>query len=273
MTDTDDNEKYILQLKTVQSSTFKILIDSLKDLLVEANLVFDEDGLRVSAMDSSKNALVALTIDGNRCEEFMCKRKFYVGVNLMKLNAVIRTITSGDVLTLNVTEDDPNTLVIIMESVEKRMVRTYRLKMLDIDANAWDINSLSQSNEVNMRITMPSSQLQKLCRDMHNLTEGTPLEICCVSNKIFLRCSSDFFSQETVISTDDTTDVNIVNDHDDREIIQGIYSLRYLTLFLKCSVLSQNVELYPRNSFPLIVVFSIANLGDIKLCLSQQDSY
>jgi hypothetical protein len=44
-----------------------------------------------------------------------------------------------------------------------------------------------------------------------------------------------------------------------------------LLIFTKCTNLSNNVELYLKNNYPIILRYTIASLGEIKLCLSQQD--
>ena len=50
--------------------------------------------------------------------------------------------------------------------------------------------------------------------------------------------------------------------------IQVIYSLKYLVLFTKCTNLCNLIHMYIKNDYPLIIKYTVANLGDIKLCLS-----
>ena len=52
------------------------------------------------------------------------------------------------------------------------------------------------------------------------------------------------------------------------EIIQGVFSLKYLVLFTKCTNLSSSIELYLKNDYPLIIRYQVANLGEVKLCLA-----
>jgi len=54
------------------------------------------------------------------------------------------------------------------------------------------------------------------------------------------------------------------------DIIQGNFNLKYLVLFTKCTNLSNNVELYLKNDYPLIIKYATAGLGQLKLCLSPQ---
>jgi len=52
------------------------------------------------------------------------------------------------------------------------------------------------------------------------------------------------------------------------KIIQGIYQLKTLSLFSKCSDLSNNLEIYMKNNFPLLIKKMISNLGYIYMSLS-----
>ena len=62
-------------------------------------------------------------------------------------------------------------------------------------------------------------------------------------------------------------DLKSQND-DSNKIIQGVYALKYLVLFSKCTNLCNSVEVYLKNDFPLIIKYEIASLGEIKLCLA-----
>ena len=53
VTDSDDINNYKLKIKTEQAGAFRILIEALKEILTEANFVFDESGIKLMAMDST----------------------------------------------------------------------------------------------------------------------------------------------------------------------------------------------------------------------------
>jgi len=44
--------------------------------------------------------------------------------------------------------------------------------------------------------------------------------------------------------------------------------MKHLVLFSKCTNLCNSIELYLKNDFPLIIKYSVASLGEIKLCLA-----
>jgi len=121
--------------------------------------------------------------------------------------------------------------------------------------------------DFNTIITMPSAYLQKIIRDMHNLAEY--IEIKNIGGKLILSCQGEFCCQETILATE-TQNIQIKNNENTQEIIQGIFSLKYLSIFTKCTNLCSTVEIYLKNSYPIILQYSIASMGSVKLCLAQK---
>jgi proliferating cell nuclear antigen len=176
---------------------------------------------------------------------------------------LIKTIQNGDILSLFIHKNDPNILGITIENNEKNVKTTYKLSMLDIDVVNVDIPPA----DFNTIITMPSAYLQKIIRDMHNLAEY--IEIKNIGGKLILSCQGEFCCQETVLATE-TQNIQIKTNENTQEIIQGIFSLKYLSIFTKCTNLCSTVEIYLKNSYPIILQYSIASMGSVKLCLAQK---
>ena len=55
---------------------------------------------------------------------------------------------------------------------------------------------------------------------------------------------------------------------DNNTIIQGRFSLKNLSYFIKCTNLCSQIEMYLENNLPLVVLYHVASLGHIKLCLA-----
>ena len=259
------SSEYLLELKTVQATTFKQLVDALKEILMDVNLEFDKTGLKIVAMDTTHVVLVHLKLDADKFEEYFCEKKIYVGINMLKLHMLIKTIGNGDIMTLFIEKSDANNLGIRIENSEKRVRTTYKLAMLDINAVEYEIPPV----DFPTIITMPSNDLQKIIRDMHNLADN--IEIRYLENQLRFSCKGDFVKQETILGTDKNQNLNILKSDNTLEIIQGIYSSKYLSMFTKCTNLYNIVEVYLKNNFPLILKYQVASLGEIKLCLAQQE--
>ena len=257
-----ENNNYILVIKTIQASTIKSVIDAMKEILMDVNLEFDENGMKIVALDNTHIVLIHLKLHADKFESYYCLKKLYIGINMLKFHMLIKTIQNGDILSLFIHKNDPNILGITIENNEKNVKTTYKLSMLDIDVVNVDIPPA----DFNTIITMPSAYLQKIIRDMHNLAEY--IEIKNIGNKLILSCQGDFCCQETILATEAQ---NIqIKSNDDQEIIQGVFSLKYLSIFTKCTNLCSTVEIYLKNSYPIILQYGIASMGSVKLCLAQK---
>lgn len=247
-----------LEIKTVQASSFKILIEALKELLTDTCIEFDSTGMKIIAMDTSHIVLVHLKLDASKFEHYYCKNKITIGVNMLNMHKLIKTINSNDTLTMFMDDNDINHLGIKIENSDKHTKTTYKLNLLDLDNEEISIDP-TQFNSV---ITLPSTDFQKICRDMHNVSEF--VEIKNIGNQLIFTCKGDFCCQETVLS-DNVSGGCIQNNS---EIVQGNFKLKYLVLFTKCTNLCNTIELYLKNDYPLIIKYSVASLGDIKLAIA-----
>jgi len=254
-------ENTIFEIKTIQSSIIKTLIEALKEILNDTVIEINKDCIKIVTMDNSHIILVHLKLSSDKFEHYSCNRHISIGINMLNLYKIIKTVNNNDILTLFVNENNLNHLGIKIENMEKNTKTTYFLNLLDLNNEQFDIPEV----EFNSVITLPSNDFQKLIRDMNNIADY--VEIKNVDNKFILSCSGDFCNQETVLSD---TDLLIINKGNKNDIIQGNFNLKYLVLFTKCTNLSNNVELFLRNDYPLIIKYNVASLGEVKLCLSPQ---
>ncbi len=252
---------YLLELKTVQTNAIKVLIEALKEILTDANIEFNESGLKIVAMDSTKTILVHLKLNKEKFDKYTCKGKSIVGVSMLNLFKLIKTATNTDTLTFYIDESNQNVLGIVIENGEKNTITTYELNLMDLNEEHIDI----PPQEFDSIITMPSTDFQKICRDMHNLSDT--IEIKSVGSQLIFSCKGDFAKQETKVG--ETPDgVNFVKNNEISEIIQGYYNLKHLVLFTKCTNLCTSIEIYMKNNFPIVINFSVGNLGKLKLALA-----
>jgi proliferating cell nuclear antigen len=151
-----------------------------------------------------------------------------------------------------------------MENSEKSTVTNYFLKLFDTDVEDIKIPSLNFTSIIHM----PSIDLQKICRDMNALGEKLDVEITSSGSDLIFKCFGDFAEQETIISENTTSNMKVHKSGAGSDIVQGIFQLKHLVLFTKCTSLCPSIELYLKNDFPLILQYTVANLGLVKLVLA-----
>ena len=252
---------YALEIRTVQSSAFKILIEALKELLTDTSIEFDETGMKIVSMDNSHVVLVHLKLDASKFEYYSCPNKITIGVHMLNFYKLIRTINSNDTLTLFIEDGDRNHMGIKIENGEKNTKTTFKLNLLDLDNSKISIDPA----DFNSVITLPSIDFQKICRDMNNIAEF--VEMKNIGNQLILSCKGDFCSQETILSDSDSYNC-VSKNPQSNEIVQGVFNLKYLVLFTKCTNLCNTVELYLKNDYPLVVQYLVASLGVVKLAVA-----
>jgi proliferating cell nuclear antigen len=273
---------YVLEIKTLQISAFRILIEALKEILKDATLkftpVFNDptgeisslSGISIVAMNQSTSVLIRLKLPAKNFEKFYVKSRkpIMIGVNMMCFYKLIKTISNDDqMLTLFLEENDMNHLGIKIENLEKNTSTTYKLNILDSDNN--DLNI--QNSEFEAVVTMQANDFQKIIRDMSNICDTVNIAFIDgigTRNTLIFSGKGEFASQKTVLQAKESESTESGESKD--IIIQGIYDLRNLSLFSKCANLCQNIDLFMKNNYPLIIKYQIANLGHVFLVLSHK---
>jgi proliferating cell nuclear antigen len=253
----------LFEIRTVQSGAFRTLIEGLKEILVEANIEFDKNGIRIIDVDETHVVLTYLKLEAKNFEYFYCPNQYILGVNMIYLFKLIKTLSNTDSLTLFLPASNPNRLGIKAENAEKNTVNTWHMKLFDANVNRIEVPNTQFTTIINM----PSADFQKICRDFNQLAEK--LEITSSGSDLVFRCIGDFVDGETVILSGTQGNVKVQSASTSTEIVQGIYELKYLTMFTKCTNLCPSIELYLKNDYPLILRYMVANLGEIRLMLAR----
>jgi len=264
------NNNNKLTIKTVQIAPFRILMAALKDILLETNIVFTKQGIKIINMDKTHTILVHLFLKAENFEFFECKEeKIIVGVNILHLFKLITTIDNDDTLTIYIENDDYNEGIVTelglkFENGTIKQSKIQKLKLIEPEQDELEIPDVQFSSVINM----PSNDFQKIIRDLANISEK--IEIKSVEDELIFKCSGQFAKAE-IRRSENNTNMQILNKQHNK-IIQGEYSLKNLLYFIKCTNLCNQIEIYLENNRPLIVKYNVASLGEIKMCLSSLPS-
>ena len=247
-------------LKSIQGGAIRTLFEVLKEIVHDVSLQFDDTGVRLLTMDGAQCALISMILRAENFEEYHCASKHTVGINVSSLFKLVRITGSHDTVTLYMLRSCCNELGVTIQNAEKNSMTDFRLKLLDVDSQEVIIPDV----EFDSVITMPSAYFQRLCRDALNLADH--MTIKSHGSALTLSCVGDFARQETVIGPADAG--MAIASRPDAGRVEGRYSLKFLTLFCKSSTLCNTMELFLKESYPLILRYNIASLGEIKFVLA-----
>jgi len=265
---TDGN---ILTIKTVQIAPFRTLMTALKDILLETNITFQPDGIRIINMDKSHTILAHLFLAAPNFEFYECKKdKIIIGVNMFHLFKLINSIDNDDTLTIYIenadyTEGIVSHLALKFENGEIKQCKTQKLRLIEPDPEELEYPDVKFSSIINL----PSADFQKIIRDMSCISDK--IEIKSVGNELIFKCSGQFASAEIHRAESDGS-MEFALKPDSSKVIQGEFSLKNLGYFIKCTNLCSQIEVYLENDLPLVVKYNVASLGEIKLCVSSLPS-
>lgn len=255
------DSKDILLLRTVQCAAWRNLFETLKDVLTDANLIFDAMGMRCLQVDNNHNVLVSVKLAHSSFEEYHCARRCVVGVNMGNMFRLIKGIGQSDTLTVKICHDEPNVLQMCIQNFDKNMSSTFELNLLDIE----EVPLTVPDTEFDSVLTMPSADFQRICRDLSILSET--VEVCSDNRTLTMQACGDFAKQKIVIGEKDNG-LYFANSKPKCDRIYGTYSLKYLNHFSKANVLCSTVDMYLKQDYPLILSYTIASLGRLLFCLA-----
>ena len=265
---TDGN---VLTIKTVQIAPFRTLMTALKDILLETNITFEPDGIRIINMDKSHTILAHLYLAAQNFEFYECKKdKIIIGVNMFHLFKLINSIDNDDTLTLYIEGSDyvegiVSHLALKFENGEIKQCKTQKLRLIEPEPEELQYPDVKFSSIINL----PSADFQKIIRDLSCISDK--LEIKSVGSELIFKCSGQFASAEIHRAESDGS-MGFILKQDSSKIIQGEFSLKNLGYFIKGTNLCQQIEVYLENDLPLVVKYDVASLGSIRLCLAQLPS-
>jgi proliferating cell nuclear antigen len=160
-----------------------------------------------------------------------------------------------------VEKSDPGKLGIQICNSNKQYI--YRLNFMEIN---YDPCENIPQPDVDFAISMECSEFQKIVQHMVNVRPSNGhCEIKSIAdpNMVIFSCASDLTTFESCIEGDPN------NDSQKDDIIQGEFILKYIQTMTRCSSMCPRVQLVLQNNYPLIIIYNVGSLGELKFTLAQ----
>lgn len=252
-------DDYHIYITTIQASAIKTLVEVLKDVLSDVNVIFSPMGIKITSMDPTHVSLVQLDLHADKFEQYHCPERQVLGISMSSLYKLIKSISNSDNISFLLKKSNTSQLIIWIDNSDKNSKTEFHLKLLDLNEESLSIPTV----DFDFAMSLPSNDFQKLCRDMQNLSEQ--IKLIVDHECIRISCEGDFASQETMIG--ETTHGLIYHQRSEKRY-ENIFSLKYINLFTKSTNLSNNIDISIKDNYPLVLRYSVANLGTVKFCLA-----
>jgi len=252
----------MFEAKLPKAGLLKKVLESVKDLVTDANFDCSAEGISLQAMDSAHVSLVSMMMEADSFESYRCDKRVQLGVKMESMSKILKCAANEDALTLTAEEGSD---VVRFTFEGKNKVSDFELKLLQIESDVLSIPKTDYLVEINM----PSGEFQKICRDMTIV--GETVVIGASKEGVKFATSGDIGKGNVVIKSSEGS----VDEKDDEgttirmdEPVELTFALRYLNFFTKATGLSSKVKLSLSKDVPLVVEYSIQELGYVRYYLA-----
>lgn len=258
----DYGSTYKMYLQTVQGTAIKALIESLKELIFETNIVFEKDEIRLTNIEQSHHAMVVLKLHASEFEQYYCPKQQILGIFLPDFHKLLKTIGNNDTLALYVTHAEPDVLGIHIQNKKKRIDNNIFLNLRNYGLIEFSL----PVEESNVAINIPCGEFQKYCRELSNISEIVDIEVS--KDGVFSMLTEAKIAKQRIdMISSEESNVNIQIMDDQFNEKMGSFSLKLLNLFCKSSTIGNTLQLLLKNDYPMMLVYQVASLGSCTYCL------
>ena len=270
-----DIDNNVLTMQTIQIAPIRNLYSALKDLVPDVTMIIDKYGMKIINFDLNHTTLVAVRM---KFEKHECvPDKIVICANSLHLFKLISNTSNDDLFSMYIDKEDyrdgsVSHLGLQYDNGKINQCNNYKLRLFEPEEDELEVPEVSYSAIIHM----PSVGFQKIIRDLTGLSDRIKIE--SVGDDLIFSCEGQF-AKSRIFRTEQKPDASILDDKMDAikfrkkpgasTVMSGEFPIKSLNNFIKCTPLSQNLEIYLENDLPLIVKYDIGSeMGDIKLCLS-----
>lgn len=252
----------MFEARMEQAAVMKKVLDSIKDLVSEANFECSSTGFQLQAMDSSHVSLVAMQLKADGFEHFRCDRPISMGINLGNMAKCLKCAGSDDSITMKA-EDTGDVVSFMFEAPQQERFADFELKLMDIDAEQLGIPDTDYA----ANIRMPSSEFKRIVTELSTI--GDTVNVSVTKDGIKFSTTGDIGSANITCrqaaSVDKQEDAIVI---DLNEPVKLAFALRYLNSFAKATPLSSVVTLSMSQELPVVIEYRISDMGYLRFYLA-----
>ncbi|KAL3647343.1 hypothetical protein CASFOL_008311 [Castilleja foliolosa] len=252
----------MFELRLVEGGLLKKILESLKDLVNDANFDCSATGFSLQAMDSSHVALVSFLLRAEGFDHYRCDRNLMMGINVANMAKMLKCASNDDIVTIKA-DDGTDTVTFMFESPSQDKIADFEMKLMDIDSEHLGI----PETEYEAIVRMPSAEYARICRDLSAI--GDTLVISVTKEGVRFSTRGDIGTANIVCrqnaSLDKPEDATVI---EMEKSVTQTFALRYMNSFAKATTLSNQVTISLSSELPVVVEYKIAEVGYLRFYLA-----
>ena len=228
-------------MKLVVSDTkvLKSIVDAISCLIDEAKLVVSPEGISMRAMDPRHVVLVDLRMSRAAFKEYRMNSTQEFGIDLDRLNTVMKRAGSSDKIELSLSED-ANALII---TIRNSAMRRFDLPLIDVSEEGLRIPQLDFLAEVEV----DSKILSEGIKDAEIVSDHVTLHVD--EDALYISAHGDLGNVEVRVAKEHALNFEV------SKPCKSMFSIEYLKDMLKAVDASSTIRLHLGTDIPMKLDF------------------
>ena len=233
-----------MKLTLAEPKLLKESINIISDLVSEARFKINKDCVELVAMDPANVTMIIFKMLSSSFTEYSVNKEVNIAINLGNLKSIMRRASPNDIMHLEV--GDENKLKIQLKG---NSIRTFYLPLIDLEEKEQKVPEL----KFPVSIKTSASLLSGAIEDADVV--GESVSFIADSKKLIINAEGDLSQASIEIKADDNTKIK----YESSDKIKSKYSIEYLKKMINGSKISDTVEIYFNNDYPLKIEYKVVD--------------
>ncbi len=236
------------------TKTWKQIVDALATLLTEVNFVISEKGLELCQLDSSKAAMIDLSLPAGVFQEYNCSDTHKVCLGVDELVKISKRMSGDDRLEFSIDEKGQKFVIRMVGQADRK----FSLMMLTPP----DEDRKSKAMPYDTRAEIYADAFKQAVKDI-GVVSGH-IRIIAKDNSLSFTGGGDIGEANVTLKTGEESPLY---DLEVKKESTAMYALSYLNDIIK-AISSDTMTLQYASDKPLQIEFQVAEGGTIKFILA-----
>jgi len=264
----EEQDKYAVYFATTQSHTIKTLVESLKDIINDATFIFNKFGIQIVNVNAEKTVIVSVKLVASQFNYYFCASSEEIILHIKSLFFLLKTVVNGDIIKMYMLKKNKTRLFIEICNKNRNVCDRSELILLDCNIKRMHIPNVRFDSVV----TMNSSHFQKIIKDLSHISDR--VTVTSTDKTLSFAVQGEIGSKNITckqeiddLSKKPINEFQIKVPGEEIKQVKETYDLSYLLSFIKSTNLCTTINLFLKQEFPLVVIYSVGSLGSLTYAL------
>lgn len=252
----------IFVAQTSKAYCWKKLADVFQNNLKTVSFEISPMGIRLQRLDSNQRILICMYLEAKFFDFFKCSTDpFSIGLSPEHFHSMLKGVKKKDSIEFRIYQDKPEDFVIMIRSSDPNMGRTTTSRLHTFHTN--DIYMDTPEKEYGHPVNVSSSEYSKMCKDL--LFISKTVRITAKEYNVTFACDAAGVYDRNVTFGRRDEDMLIYNGKETKKKYCQDFDTEFLQRVAKVSGLADNIQIYTKENYPLLLVTSVSTLGTISV--------